>query len=94
MHEAIICLSKNYKSVEDKNILLCVIYEKTRIFWQSKRVSQNKTSEKFVSLFLLDKIVSNEQISLAENNEIISKDGKVAQTLNSLFSKTKHFGNL
>ena len=36
--------------------------------------------------FLLDKIVSMEQILLVENDEIISKDRKIAEPLNSFFS--------
>ena len=39
-----------------------------------------------VKSFLSDKIVSKEQITLVENNEIILKDSDVAQTLNSFFS--------
>ena len=34
----------------------------------------------------MDNIVSNEQITLVENNEIIAEDSDVAQTLNSFFS--------
>ena len=36
--------------------------------------------------FLLDKIVSKEQILLVENEEIISEDSKIAESLNSFFS--------
>ena len=36
--------------------------------------------------FLSDKIVSKEQISLVENDEIISEESNVAQTLNFFFS--------
>ena len=36
--------------------------------------------------FLSDKIVSKEQITLVENDEIISEESNVAQTLNSFFS--------
>ena len=39
-----------------------------------------------VKFFLSDKIVSKEQITLVENNEIISEDSDVAQTFNSFFS--------
>ena len=35
---------------------------------------------------LSDKIVSKEQISLVENDEIISEDSKIAESLNSFFS--------
>ena len=48
----------------------------------------NKTFWKTVKPFPLDKIVSKEQITLAENNEIISEDSDVEQTLNSIFSNT------
>ena len=54
-----------------------------------KNVWHDKTFWKIVKPFLSDKIVSKEQITLVENNEIISKDGDVAQTLNSFFFK--HF---
>ena len=50
-----------------------------------KNVCDNKTFWKTVKFFLLDKIVSKEQITLVENNEIISEDSAVAQTLNSFF---------
>ena len=51
-----------------------------------KNVCDNKTFWKTVKPFLSDKIVSKEQITLGENNEIIPEDSDVAQTLNSLFS--------
>ena len=51
-----------------------------------KNVCDNKTFCKTVKPFLSDKIVSKEQITLVENNEIISEDSDVAQTLNSFFS--------
>ena len=35
---------------------------------------------------LSDKIVSKEQILLVENDEIISEDSKIAESLNSFFS--------
>ena len=50
-----------------------------------KNVCDNKTFWKTVKFFLLDKIVSKEQITLVENNEIISEDSDVVQTLNSFF---------
>ena len=46
----------------------------------------NKTFWKIVKPFLSDKILSREQITLVENNEIISEDIDAAQTLNSFFS--------
>ena len=51
-----------------------------------KNVCDNKTFWKTVKPFLSDKIVSKEQITLVENNENISEDRDVAQTLNSFFS--------
>ena len=36
--------------------------------------------------FLRDKIISKEQILLVENEEIISEDSKIAESLNSFFS--------
>ena len=50
-----------------------------------KNVCDNKTFWKTVKPFLSDKIVSKEQMTLVENNEIISEDNDVAQTLNSVF---------
>ena len=37
--------------------------------------------------FLLDKTVSKEQSLLVENDEIISEDSKIAESLNFFFSK-------
>ena len=54
-----------------------------------KNVCDNKTFWKTVKPFLSGKIVSKEKITLAENNEIISEDSDVAQTLNSFFSNIK-----
>ena len=51
-----------------------------------KDVSDNKTFWKTVKPFLSDKIVSKEQILLVENEEIISEDSKIAESLNSFFS--------
>ena len=51
-----------------------------------KNVCDNKTLWKTIKLFLSDKIDFKEQITLVENNEIISEDSNVAQTLNSFFS--------
>ena len=51
-----------------------------------KDVSDNKTFWKTVKPFLWDKIVSKEQILLVENEEIISEDSKIAESLNSFFS--------
>ena len=52
-----------------------------------KNVWDNETFWKTVKPYLSEKIVSKEQITLVENNEIISEDSDVAQTLHSLFSK-------
>ena len=49
-----------------------------------KRVNNNKIFWKTVKPFLSDKIVSKEQITLVENDKIISEDSDVAQSLNSL----------
>ena len=43
--------------------------------------------------FLSDKIVSKEQILLVENDEIISEDCKIAESLNSFFSDIVKFLN-
>ena len=51
-----------------------------------KDVNGNKTFWKTVKPFLSDKIVSKEQITLVENDEIISEESNVAQTFNSFFS--------
>ena len=51
-----------------------------------KNVCDNRMFWKTVKPFLSDKIVSKEQITLVENNEIILEDSDVAQTLNSFFS--------
>ena len=51
-----------------------------------KDVSDSKTYWKTVKPFLSDKIVSKEQILLGENDEIISEDSKVAESLNYFFS--------
>ena len=40
---------------------------------------------KVVKLFLLEKILSKEQIAFIKSNEIISKDSDVVQTLNFSF---------
>ena len=50
-----------------------------------KDVSDNKTFWKTVKPFLSDKMVSKEQILLGENDEIISEDNKIAESLNSFF---------
>ena len=47
--------------------------------------SGNKTMWKVVKLFLLEKILSKEQIAFIKSNEIISKDSDVVQTLNFSF---------
>ena len=49
-------------------------------------IFENKIFWKFVKLFLSEKTVFNEQITLTENNGIISKDSDLAQTLIFLFS--------
>ena len=51
-----------------------------------KNVCDKKTFWKTLKPFLLDKIVSKEQITLVKNKEITSEDSDVAQTLNSFFS--------
>ena len=51
-----------------------------------KDVSDNKTFRKTAKPFLSDKIVSKEQILLVENDEIISEDSKIVESLNSFFS--------
>ena len=51
-----------------------------------KNVYDNRMFWKTVKPFLSEKIVSKEQIALVENNEIISEDSDVVQTLNSFFS--------
>ena len=54
--------------------------------FNEKDVSDNKTFWKTVKPFLSDKIVSKEQILLVENDEIISEDSKIAESLNFFFS--------
>ena len=54
--------------------------------FNEKDVNDNRIFWKTVKPFLSNKKVSKEQILLAENDEIISEDSKIAESLNSFFS--------
>ena len=70
--------------------LLCFSIMKTNKEYfgnlNGKNVNDNKMFWKVVKPFIWDKIVSKEQSTYVENNEMISKDKDVAQTMNSFFS--------
>ena len=51
-----------------------------------KKVTDNKTFWKTIKLFLADKIVSRETLTLTEEDEIIGSDINTAQILNTFFS--------
>ena len=51
-----------------------------------KDANDNKIFWKAMKPFLSDKIISKEQITLEENNSIISEESIVEKTLNSFFS--------
>ena len=51
-----------------------------------KDASDNKTFWKTVKSFLLDKIVSKDQILLVEKDEIISEDSKICRITKFFFS--------
>ena len=70
--------------------LLCFSIMKTNKEYfgnlNGKNANDKKTFWKVVKPFIWDKIVSKEQSTYVENNEMISKDKDVAQTMNSFFS--------
>ena len=81
---------KRYTS--QRNYLASLLKKTKKNYYNSlneKDVSDNKTFWKTVKPFLSDKIVSKEQILLVENDEIISEDSKIAESLNSFFSNIK-----
>ena len=49
-------------------------------------LDERKATAKFFRPFLSDKVVSREEITLIENNKIISENSDVAQPLNYFFS--------
>ena len=68
---------KKEKGTRHGETTVCHFTNKQEYFdcQNEKLVSQNKTFGKFVSPLLSDRIVFNEQITLAENNELILKNG-------------------
>ena len=78
---------KRYTS--QQNYFVSLLKKTKKNYYNSlneKDVSDNKTFWKTVKPFFSDKIISKEQILLVENDEIVSKDGKIAESLNSFFS--------
>ena len=51
-----------------------------------KKVTDNKTFQKTIKLFLSDKIVSTETIILITNGEVVLTEQDTAQVLNTFFS--------
>ena len=75
--------------ISQRNFCVSLLKKTKKDYYNSlneKDVSDNKTFWKTVKPFLSDKIVSKEQILLVENDEIISEDSKIAESLNSFFS--------
>ena len=78
---------KRYTS--QRNYCVSLVKKTKKNYYNSlheKGVSDNKTFWKTVKPFLSDKIVSKEQILLVENDEIISENSKIAESLNCFFS--------
>ena len=80
--------SKN-RYTSQRNYCVSLLKKTKKNYYNSlneKDVSDNKTFWKTVKPFLSDKIVSKEEILLVENDEIISEDSKIAESLNFFFS--------
>ena len=80
---------KKRKYASQRNYCVSLLRKTKKDYYEKlneKDVNDNKTFWKTVKPFLSDKIVSKEQISLVENDEIISEESNVAQTLNFFFS--------
>ena len=80
---------KKRKYASQRNYCVSLLRKTKKDYYEKlneKDVNDNKIFWKTVKPFLSDKIVSKEQITLAENDEIISEESNVAQTLNSSFS--------
>ena len=78
---------KRYTS--QRNYCVSLLKKTMKNYYNSlneKDVSDNNTFWKTVKHFLSDKIVSKEQTLFVENDEIISGDSKIAESLNSFFS--------
>ena len=78
---------KRYTS--QRNYCVSLLKKTMKNYYNSlneKDVSDNNTFWKTVKYFLSDKIVSKEQTLFVENDEIISGDSKIAESLNSFFS--------
>ena len=54
----------------------------------TKSVTDNKLFWKVIKPSFSDKVVSNENITLVENNEIISNENKICEIFNDFFSNT------
>ena len=84
------------KSIEDKikynkqrNFCVSLLRRTKRVYYENldeKLITDNKKFWKTVKPFLSDKSMSNEKITLIENEEIITEDLKIAEILNSYFS--------
>ena len=75
---------KRYTSQRNYCVSLLKKTKKNYSSLNEKDVSDNKTFWKTVKPFLSDRIVSKEQIYLVENDEIISEDSKIAESLVTL----------
>ena len=72
---------KRYTSQRNYCVSLLKKTKKNYSSLNEKDVSDNKTFWKTVKPFLSDRIVSKEQIYLVKNDEIISEDSKIAESL-------------
>ena len=65
--------------------LLCFTFAQSEKEYYGN-LDERKATAKFFRPFLSDKVVSREEITLIENNKIISENSDVAQPLNYFFS--------
>ena len=76
---------------KQRNYCVSLFRNEKNIFYHhldTKSVTDNKLFWKVIKPSFSDKVVSNENITLVENNEIISNENKICEIFNDFFSNT------
>ena len=77
------------KYTTQRNYCVSLLRKSKREYYSGldvKNITDNKTFWKIVKLFVSDKLLSTQKITLIDNNKIVKNDDDTARVLNTFFS--------
>ena len=84
------------ESFQNKGTTVSLLRKPKKLYYSNldeKKVTDNKTFWKTLKPFLSDKIVSKEELTLIEDNEIVESDINTAQILNTFYNIVSNLKN-